>query len=276
MTSEFHKELVGPVMPWNISRPAPLLPEPGNISANSGHGKRIKTFAVPDAGKNPSYPILLAPGNFIIGISGKPGAGKDMLAAYFVKYCRRFSRCSLGDIIRELTSAITGLSYERLFQHPGKDMPVEEYRGLTPRELTIQVGKCVEFAFGFHIWHLRLEQKIHQQGLTNVVVPDIRTHFQAQWVKDHENGVLIRIEGGRATHSPIECMLDRFNDFDIVINEEEWWENPLLVFRKICMELNLPIVQSMSKEASNAPVHNEEQSTEENTEDGAGRVTGTD
>lgn len=196
--------------------------------------------------KNPHYDILLPPDNCVIGISGWPGCGKDTLASYFVRFCSRFTRCSLADLIREVAVVATGLSYKRLFEHPGKDEPVASFGNKTPRELTIEIGKGVEFALGYHIWHQRLEQKIYAEGLTNVVVPDIRTPFQAQWVKDHARGFLIRIESQRETYSPIECMLDNYGDFDIVVSKDDWFEHPELIFERICKKIGVEIVDSVT------------------------------
>tara|TARA_Y100001973_G_scaffold104152_1_gene173217 strand:- start:1085 stop:1609 length:525 start_codon:yes stop_codon:yes gene_type:complete len=159
-----------------------------------------------------------------VGINGKPGTGKDTLADYFVKNFH-FTKLSLADQIRNVTMAATGLSLDALRNHPEKDIPIEEFFNKTGRELTIEVGISIERLLGPSIWNNLLDKIIKKNNFSKIVVPDIRTQVQANWIKEH-NGILIKIESNEKSLYYIENQLNNYKHWDFIITKEEWFQGP--------------------------------------------------
>lgn len=163
----------------------------------------------------------------LIGISGKPGSGKDTMAEMFIeKY--GFIRLSLADQIRRVTIEATGLTMSTLRSHRYKDDPLENFNDKTPRQLTIEIGDAIESVLGCDIWTNLLQRKIEDSD-SHVVIPDIRTKQQAKWIHDI-GGILVRIESvGDASFHPIENQLDDFADWDAWISKDDWFKDKTLI-----------------------------------------------
>lgn len=179
--------------------------------------------------------------NFIIGISGKPGSGKDFLANMFVNKARHFTRISLADSIRSVVQVVTGLSMDSMRSHPEKDKPLEKYNGRSARQLTIETASAIESVYGLEVWSAILERRIRDQGLANIIVPDIRTLQQAQWVLDQPKGMLIRLESPSSNkpEHPIECLLDHYNFWSYVIHVSQFRQDSSAEFKKLCSTLEI-------------------------------------
>jgi hypothetical protein len=171
----------------------------------------------------------------IIGISGKPEVGKDHMAKMLAGH--GYVRESLADRIRELTMQVTGLTMRQLREHPYKDEPVPEFNNKTPRELTIEMGASVETVFGPEIWNIMTDNVINEEGYDKVVIPDLRTPVQADWIKK-QGGFLVRIECNSGPHKyDIENQLDKDNypvkNWDFIVEKSMWFRDPVRTIQSI-------------------------------------------
>lgn len=172
----------------------------------------------------------------IVGLSGKPGSRKDTLALAFIGHIRcklgiqgeslSYYRISLGDQIRRVAAAISGIGVPQLASHPFKDEYNVPWFNMTPRKLTIEAGKAIEGHFGVGIWEYMAERMMHAIQEVHCkdyafICTDIRTPHQADWIKKH-GGLLIRLDNGVGElPEPIENMLDNYDGFDLVYPTEK-------------------------------------------------------
>lgn len=153
----------------------------------------------------------------IIGLSGRPGCGKSTVAAALLR--RGFVELALADRLRKVAMRVTGLSFEDLVEHPGKDTIVPEF-GKTPREITIEVGRAFDRFLGRDYLSNVIDSEMKKRNITEVVIPDIRTKAQAEWIKSKEDGILIRISSPEVSKYEIERELDDYKGFDITTTRD--------------------------------------------------------
>lgn len=170
----------------------------------------------------------------IIGISGKRGSGKDMLAKYLVPYgfeVRSFAQ-TLKSEVRELfklTKEHTDGELKESHTCYIKSIWPEDagpedtcvVKLWTPREIMIAYGQFFR-QFDKDWWIKRTLLSIDQNS--RIVVPDVRFKNEADYIK-RMGGVLIRLERKlelniykTQLHDVSETELDKYENFDFVLD----------------------------------------------------------
>ncbi len=160
----------------------------------------------------------------VIGISGKPKSGKTTLAESFVEKLENSRIASLSDQIRKVVCLLTSIENNSLSSHVSKDSSFINEMNITPRELTVKTATAIETVYGRSIWSTMLKRDIDadlEHGI--FIVPDLRTHQQARWVRSFENNILIRLDNGvkEIKNSRIENELDDWQDWDLLFNTDK-------------------------------------------------------
>lgn len=129
----------------------------------------------------------------LIGITGKAGVGKDVVAEYLWRK-HSFVRIAFADPMKRAAQEIFGLTDEQTWSRELKEVVIP-YWGLSPRRMFQMVGTdAMQACFGRDIWikRWRLSYDIVRFS-DSVVVPDIRFNPEAQMVRDL-GGVVICVE----------------------------------------------------------------------------------
>ena len=136
----------------------------------------------------------------VIGICGKKFNGKDTIADHIVKNYG-YTKISLGDPIKHALKEIFCFTDEQLWG--SKKEIVDHYWNITPRELMQYFGtNCFRDKFGSdypqigdNIWVLVLRRKIQkliEEGITKIIVPDLRFPNEEAVIREF-NGTVIRV-----------------------------------------------------------------------------------
>lgn len=154
----------------------------------------------------------------IIGISGKIGHGKDVIASYLVGH-HGFQIIRMSDEIKEeiLARLPRTLAAIASFTHPALNTPeglrklVYDIKPYGVRELLQEYGTEVRRADSFDYWVQKWEARIRHWKGSRVVVPDIRYENEvlAIW---NMGGAVWRVErpGAPSNDHVSETSLDHF------------------------------------------------------------------
>lgn len=128
--------------------------------------------------------------NNIIGLTGLKGCGKSTVASIIKKM--GYAEYSFAQPMKEALSAMTGLDYQIFDSQDTKELPLEQFDGVTPRQMMQTLGT----EWGRQMIHPDLWLIIAKQRLSNleyVVVSDIRFENEAALIREM-GGVIIHIE----------------------------------------------------------------------------------
>lgn len=128
----------------------------------------------------------------LIGIHGKPRAGKDTLANIFVRH--GYLRYGPGDPVKQATAAMFNVEIENFYLDHRKDT-VDPFWNISYREMAQKVGKeSSRDVFGEDFWMRHVERKLSLLGDNHgLVLADIRYENEIHWVKAR-NGVVIFVK----------------------------------------------------------------------------------
>jgi len=163
----------------------------------------------------------------VLGISGKRGVGKTMLANVYLK-SRGFHVFSFADPLKEDVRRAYGLLKEHT-DGDLKEKPCNKLGGCTPREAMIAEGEIRRrFSENGLYWVRKLfQEKIKLLPSTALVaISDVRFKNEAAYIRQ-EGGLLIRLERKQSLNiykksliDASECELDNYN-FDSRLTEDE-------------------------------------------------------
>lgn len=136
----------------------------------------------------------------IIGICGKKLHGKDTIANYLVEHYG-FTKVSFADALKNGVKEIFGFSDEQL--NGNKKENNDDFWNISPREILQFVGTdCFRNLFGSkfqhigdNIWVMSTQRKINnliKNGLTKIVIPDIRFPNEIEFIKKN-NGTIFKV-----------------------------------------------------------------------------------
>lgn len=132
-----------------------------------------------------------------VGISGKAGAGKDLLADMIIDKLNDNGvlsmKYSFAYPLKEVVKFVFGLGDEDVHTEEGKKSTPTTTYGLTTRKVLQLVGtESFRDVFDPNIWIDYATRFIANSGVEVVVIPDVRFENEAVFVKD--NGSLIHID----------------------------------------------------------------------------------
>lgn len=138
----------------------------------------------------------------IIGVSGKKGSGKDVIADYLVKEYD-FKKISFADPIKEALKIIFGWDNSHLYTN--KKNEIDKEFGISPRVAMQTLGTdWGQFSLmergenfceiiGRKLWVYSVFKAIEKYGYEDAVIPDVRFLHEAEEIKKR-NGYIIKVE----------------------------------------------------------------------------------
>ncbi|HUW48078.1 hypothetical protein E4H12_15655 [Candidatus Thorarchaeota archaeon] len=122
----------------------------------------------------------------LIGIHGKPRAGKDTLAK-FLKEKYVLLQYGPSVPVKEATAAMFDVPVECFYDDAVKDT-VNKFWGISYREMAQKVGKeSSRDIFGEDFWMRHVEKVLTEipEGFNGLVFADIRYANEVDWIKKH-------------------------------------------------------------------------------------------
>jgi hypothetical protein len=164
----------------------------------------------------------------ILGISGKRGTGKSLLAKYLTEIGWRemsFAR-ELKRRVREDFGLGTEHTDGSLKEQPTHYIRRSNCTEWTPREIMIEYGQFFR-SVDPDFWVKQIFKHIDRIPLeTAVVIPDVRFLNEAQYIK-YRGGMLVRLERDpkiniykEELNDASECELDNYPGFNMIIPKE--------------------------------------------------------
>lgn len=161
----------------------------------------------------------------IIGISGKIGSGKDtvkdILTRQLLKRNFTVEHASFAKKLREVVAAMTGVSFEFLCSHEGKNT-LDPTTGLTYGQLLQVIGQNFRNTFGSDIWVKLAFNESMQSDF--IIFSDVRYVEEYDKILSMGGHVLrlegdphnVRVNSSRDLNHSSETALDHIK-FDFVI-----------------------------------------------------------
>lgn len=124
----------------------------------------------------------------LIGIAGKAGSGKDTVAEYIEPFGYR--RRALADNIKFIARFIYDLEPEQMNDPQLKEQPLDEWDGLTPRQILQRLGTEVGRSVHEETWVRSLfhwiddHWEISSDWGKGYVIPDVRFPNEAKAIRD--------------------------------------------------------------------------------------------
>jgi hypothetical protein len=160
----------------------------------------------------------------VIGISGKRGSGKTLLANTLAPY--GYKRVSLAGLLKDKCKQDFGLTEEQV-NGKFKEAPTQYIRTdgtpLTPRDVMIRMGIFYRSIDPLY-WCKALEFQIKDTG-ANVVIDDIRFLNEVRYFKEHFGARFVRIERN-PEDNPFKAALDDLSESELDTFKE--WDSILL------------------------------------------------
>lgn len=128
----------------------------------------------------------------LIGIHGKPRAGKDTLAHYLRK---KYHLMQYGPsvAVKATTAAMFDVPIENFYDDSLKET-VDPFWKISYREMAQRVGKeSSRDVFGDDIWMRHVEKRlneVHPNTYRGIILADIRYENEVEWVRNHGGIVL--------------------------------------------------------------------------------------
>jgi hypothetical protein len=124
----------------------------------------------------------------LIGITGKSGVGKDMLADYLVNQ-HRYNKYSFAAPIKRMVNALLQEDGDAWESREWKEAILKDI-GYSPRQLAQTLGTEWGRARDKDFWIIFAERVVSEQRL--FVIPDVRFDNEADWIRDR-GGLVIRL-----------------------------------------------------------------------------------
>lgn len=128
----------------------------------------------------------------VIGICGKPGAGKDTVGGCLQSWFG-FDIFTLKKPIEETVKAVFGVDDYHLYDRKAREQPVENWNNLTVRKMLQSVGLALREAFGGTVWAQSLCERMHYDPKkSRIAITDVRTPEDAEYIRNY-----VKINGGK-------------------------------------------------------------------------------
>lgn len=178
----------------------------------------------------------------IIGITGKAGSGKDVVAREIQKLnpennwqVKRFS-----GKVKEVASIIIGCRVTKFESHDFKKKHLTQFN-MTVRELLQKIGtECMRDNLHPDVWVLALFSEYNESEDQNWIVTDVRFRNEAQAIKDR-SGIIIRLTRNwdSPDQHPSEKEVEGIKPDFIIDNKNQTLKQTKQEVKKLINELNL-------------------------------------
>ena len=156
----------------------------------------------------------------LIGIHGKPRAGKDTLAHFFINF--GYLRYGPGDPVKQATAAMFNVDIDNLYQDDLKDT-TDPFWQISYREMMQKVGKeSSRDVFGEDFWMRHIERKLQllPDYVPGLILPDIRYANEIKWVRERGGIVIFITRKNRTviadeTHAAEQGLPEELADYTI-------------------------------------------------------------
>lgn len=163
----------------------------------------------------------------LIGISGKMGSGKSLISNIISKNFTNFEQKSFAENIRKIMYIISGVRIDntRTIKHKNVYLPDWDK---TVGQMLQAIGGGLIKSINQDVWTKSLFNEYDTFDLSYWVIDDVRFPSNAEAIKSR-GGIIIRLEGkiglttdSRNPNDYSETALDDYQDFDIVINTDDY------------------------------------------------------
>ncbi len=154
---------------------------------------------------------MMKPGkNHLVGILGWPLDEPNQLAELFTTHCPRFTSVRVHEPVYQLQSYFE--------------------QNLPEKKLSVESSiEAIQEAHGTEIWLEALKERFHQGGLVHVVLSDLRSKEQIEWVRE-QGGAIVVIRGG----TEAEC-----SRADVILSYTDCLANPRTVLLEVTRALEI-------------------------------------
>jgi len=123
---------------------------------------------------------------FIIGICGKPGSGKDTIGNFIVK-SYGFNPITLKKPIEDIVRTLLCVDDDHLYDRNMREQELEDWKGWTVRKALQGLGQGIRDIFGEEIWAKNLCKRMDNfiEPDANFVLTDIRTPADVRVVRQY-------------------------------------------------------------------------------------------
>lgn len=124
---------------------------------------------------------------YIIGLSGKIGAGKDTAAALIQKHYEQFTKLAFAENIKKIVALLTGTTFEENMDREKRKKKIDAFDA-TLGQLQQKVGNGMRDAVGKNVWvNAVISEPSKYKIVTDVRFPDEVKAIEAA------GGIVIRI-----------------------------------------------------------------------------------
>jgi dephospho-CoA kinase len=133
---------------------------------------------------------------YIVGITGKAGAGKDTAANILIDE-HGFVKLAFANPLKDAAKILFNFTDDQLYDPILKE-EVDPKWGLSPRKVLQWLGTDIlrkEISDRFFLIHMeqRMDQAI-KEGARGIVISDVRFDIEAKFIKN-KKGIVLNIEG---------------------------------------------------------------------------------
>jgi hypothetical protein len=129
----------------------------------------------------------------LIGLHGKPRAGKDSICNYILANDPSLMRFGPSVQVKKATAAMFDIPEEYLYDDKMKEQ-IDPYWGISYREMAQKVGKeSSRDVFGSDFWMRHVENFLFNklpEGKRGIILADIRYANEVDWVKERGGFVI--------------------------------------------------------------------------------------
>lgn len=131
----------------------------------------------------------------IIGLAGRIGTGKDVVAEEIVAQDMRFRRMSFATMLKHIAGELVGVTGDIFNNREFKNMPLgSRWSEKTGRQILIDIGVSLREHVHPDVWVNALESEWFIKYPNNhIVISDVRFKNEALWIKKH-GGIVVRVD----------------------------------------------------------------------------------
>lgn len=166
--------------------------------------------------------------NYIIGISGKIGSGKNTVSELIQKHSSvKFEETAFAKKLKQIVAMLAAVPYETTLTQEGKNIVIKEYNRSIGQMLQDVGTNAMRDHFDKNVWINACLLEI-KNNPGNYTITDCRFKNEAQELKN-TGAILIRVNrknnpialnSGRDLNHPSETDLDDYTGFDYVVTND--------------------------------------------------------
>lgn len=155
----------------------------------------------------------------IIGLSGKAKSGKDSAASIIIEHFPQYIHAASSENVRRVVAIITGTTLEFNRTEEGKMTTPKGYN-VTLGRMQQLIGQGMRDIIHEDVW---ISSTLNDHKDDFVIITDVRYRNEVENIRE-AGGIVIRLQrtceldDGRDMNHSSEIALDKYSDFDTVIN----------------------------------------------------------